>query len=184
MGVILQLSIVTGSLTNRLYFFAQKSVFIRQISYTSVASAGKLSGTGKPTEVFAYIAEDDRLNQVSCHLFDMPPGKAREICLVIGAAFQIADDEDEPDDPFRPVSGHSSEPMPGRLEEKLMNRKYLTALKVLGQGQFGMVYLADQASQIAYTSHHMHTFIARLADPTVVVCSVDFQIRRPLALRI
>ena len=40
-------------------------------------------------ELFAYVSEDERLNRTACHIYEMPPGKAREICLLIGAAFQV-----------------------------------------------------------------------------------------------
>ena len=40
-------------------------------------------------ELFAYVSEEERLNRTACHIYEMPPGKAREICLLIGAAFQV-----------------------------------------------------------------------------------------------
>lgn len=112
-------------------------VFIDNISYTSVI----LTDQGK--EIFAVINAEERLNTLSCHLYDMENGKAREVCLLIGAAFQVAAKESEADNPFHAVSSATSESFPGSLDEFFLNRKRLHAVKVIGTGTFGKVFLAN-----------------------------------------
>jgi hypothetical protein len=188
-------------------------------------------------ELFAYVSEDERLNRTACHIYEMPPGKAREICLLIGAAFQVRSlttlsashtpptiskllletqrrartcplrastrtnsgalvvhsttlralissgllfllytctlslcpyfnfsppslhlrtcscpklvffflsptsfqvaeqESNRRDNPFHPESHTGAEPLPGQLDKALLNRKLLTAVKVVGKGQ-------------------------------------------------
>jgi len=102
-------------------------------------------------ELFCFISEDERLDRTSCHIFQMPPGKARETCLIIGAAFQIAgaETEAEEDNPFKPISERDTLQFPGCLSEKMINRALLKAVKVVGSGQFGKVYLATMKHSLA-----------------------------------
>ena len=100
-------------------------------------------------ELFCFISEDERLDRTSCHIFQMPPGKARETCLIIGAAFQIAGAEAEEDNPFKPISERDTLQFPGCLSEKMINRALLKAVKVVGSGQFGKVYLATMKHSLA-----------------------------------
>mmetsp|Transcript_15213 Transcript_15213/g.45225 ORF Transcript_15213/g.45225 Transcript_15213/m.45225 type:complete len:1191 (-) Transcript_15213:908-4480(-) len=142
------------------------SVFIENIAYTSVTEME--SGGAKKTEIFAYISEDERLNRTQCHIYDMPPGKAREVCLMIGAAFQVAEEENEEENPFAPTSASSTgqegeDGFPGHLNEALLNRRRLTAVKVIGTGQFGLVYLANLAeSEIAVGSDNERTCAVKM----------------------
>lgn len=123
------------------------SVFIENIVYTSVTETD--DPNQKKMEIFAYVSEDERLNRTACHIYDMPRGKAREICLMIGAAFQVAEQENEAENPFAAVSSSmSSDPLPGLLSDAILNRRRLTAVKVIGTGQFGLVYLANIAETV------------------------------------
>jgi hypothetical protein len=122
-------------------------VFIENIVYTSVTETD--GDRNHKMEIFAYVSEDERLNRTACHIYDMPKGKAREICLMIGAAFQVAEEENEEENPFAAVSSAASgDPLPGHLNDAVLNRRRLTAVKVIGTGQFGLVYLANIAETV------------------------------------
>lgn len=79
-------------------------------------------------------------------------GEARKLCLLVATAFEVSKSEHK-DNPFESMSPRSCGGVPYELEGKLLNRKNLTALKVLGSGQFGQVYLADQALDGDDTGH-------------------------------
>ena len=115
-----------------------KTVTIEDIVYTTVADLNK------KRELFAYICKDTRLNRVVGHIFETVKGTARKICLLVATAFEVSKEERNADNPFEASSARSFGGVPQDLEDKLLNRKFLTALKVLGTGQFGQVYLADQ----------------------------------------
>jgi hypothetical protein len=51
----------------------------------------------------------------------------------------VAKQEHDSDNPFEAASPRALGGVPQELENKLLNRKQLTALKVLGTGQFGQV---------------------------------------------
>lgn len=121
------------------------TVILDAVCYTSVTQ------TDDGEELFCFISEDERLDRTSCHIFQMPPGKARETCLIIGAAFQIAGAEAEAqeDNPFKPISERDTLQFPGCLSEKMINRALLKAVKVVGSGQFGKVYLATMKHSLA-----------------------------------
>ena len=132
------------------------SIFIKNVSYTSAHSPSRKE------EVFSFIAQDDRVLRKSCHIFKCPVGQPKLICEVckltlftliiihivvqsVGKAF-IECMKDNTADPFRPVATTSQLSIDPILDSVQIQRSTLNAIKVLGAGQFGKVYLADHTS--------------------------------------
>ena len=117
------------------------------IVYTSVAHANTKH------EVFACISEDLKLAAMTCYMFRVPSGRAREICLVIGAASQLAKLEAQEENPFAPVStawvDKDAGAIPPELLPFIVNRRLLEPVKDIGQGQFGSVWLANKMETVS-----------------------------------
>jgi hypothetical protein len=113
-----------------------------EIIYTCVAHANTKH------ELFACIGEDAKLQIMTCYIFRMQPNKAREACLLLGAAAQLAKRDADTANPFAPVSGISDDPIPPDLLPLICNRRLLVAVKGIGAGQFGQVYLANKLDAV------------------------------------
>eukprot|EP00729_Bicosta_minor_P001471 gene1471-19382_t len=113
------------------------------IVYTSVANANT------KYEVFACISDDPKLAAMTCYMFRVP-----EICLVIGAASQLAKLDAQEESPFAPVSSAwiQSGIIPPELDPFTVNRRLLEPVKDIGQGQFGSVWLANQMASLGSSS--------------------------------
>eukprot|EP00051_Salpingoeca_urceolata_P016387 m.216844 g.216844 ORF g.216844 m.216844 type:complete len:729 (+) comp18661_c3_seq2:315-2501(+) len=120
------------------------NVIIKAISYSTEV-------VGKKIELFAFIEVDDRRDTKTCHAFVVEKwakGQASAICHCIAEAFEIAVQEAKAraGNPLLPV-GRERDRVEGPLKEYQMSRKDLQAIKAIGAGQFGKVYLANSASQ-------------------------------------
>eukprot|EP00053_Salpingoeca_punica_P014733 m.134071 g.134071 ORF g.134071 m.134071 type:complete len:756 (+) comp16527_c0_seq2:243-2510(+) len=109
--------------------------FIKTISYTTVADTRR--------GIFAYIARDDRLDRITCHVY-VCGSKAFDACACIGEAFKVAHEEAKARDgnPFKAIS-EEREAVEGPLKSRQLHRSHLKPKKTLGAGQFGQVYLAE-----------------------------------------
>jgi hypothetical protein len=75
---------------------------------------------------------------------------------------QVAKQEHDSDNPFEAASPRALGGVPQELENKLLNRKQLTALKVLGTGQFGQVresFKGQRACRIWLTFFFFFPFV-------------------------
>lgn len=124
---------------------------------------------GKKLEMFAFIAVDDRRDTKECHVFMCPPtakGQALLICKTLGQAFGLAVKEAKAraGNPFLPI-GRIRERAEGPLAEHQFPRKDLRAIKAIGAGQFGRVFLAlDESTDTNYAvgagiSLHVHVYL-------------------------
>eukprot|EP00730_Choanoeca_flexa_P002806 TRINITY_DN11181_c0_g1_i4.p1 TRINITY_DN11181_c0_g1~~TRINITY_DN11181_c0_g1_i4.p1 ORF type:complete len:758 (+),score=224.97 TRINITY_DN11181_c0_g1_i4:94-2367(+) len=116
---------------------------IQNISYCDVLEEGKAE------EVLTFIEKDDRLDNIICHVFLCRPGVADGMCRAVGQATQrmLEEQERKQDNPFHPdTADQEPEVVEGDLEHKQLDRTKLTAIKVLGAGQFGTVYMAGVAN--------------------------------------
>eukprot|EP00051_Salpingoeca_urceolata_P030213 m.8472 g.8472 ORF g.8472 m.8472 type:complete len:1308 (+) comp3242_c0_seq1:447-4370(+) len=118
-----------------------RNSFIKDITYSSVCQSEKKH------EMFVYISKDDRLKRYQCHVFEVHPGTAIQICKALGKALEEYIKQYKGRNAFLPLSAQTDEPFEGILSQRLLARKKLTALKVIGSGQFGKVYLANQVLQ-------------------------------------
>ena len=110
---------------------------------------------GKKFEIFAFISVDDRRDTKECHVFLCDSGikgEAIVICKVLGEAFAIAVKEAKArrGNPFLPI-GKIRERTDGPLSALQFPRRNLKAIKAIGAGQFGRVFLAlDETSDTTY----------------------------------
>eukprot|EP00042_Codosiga_hollandica_P034054 m.235800 g.235800 ORF g.235800 m.235800 type:complete len:886 (+) comp54317_c0_seq1:164-2821(+) len=111
-----------------------QSVFIKDVSFTSTQCIQK-------EDYFVFISQDEKLVRTSCHIFSCDAGQALKICECVGKAFAL-NAQSSGDNPFKPLALTTIEVGP-QLATKEIDRIRLSSLKVLGTGQFGMVYLAD-----------------------------------------
>eukprot|EP00042_Codosiga_hollandica_P052135 m.656361 g.656361 ORF g.656361 m.656361 type:complete len:704 (+) comp58429_c0_seq2:344-2455(+) len=114
--------------------------FIKNITYATVEDEGSSS------EVFAYIEEDARLAVYTAYFFTCHKGAPDTICKLVGKARDILLEEEERKfgNPFHPE--HDPEPVDGFCGSLEMDREKLSIVKELGAGQFGTVYLVNDAT--------------------------------------
>eukprot|EP00039_Didymoeca_costata_P032399 m.37680 g.37680 ORF g.37680 m.37680 type:complete len:740 (+) comp9339_c0_seq1:250-2469(+) len=125
------------------------NVIIKAVSYSTEI-------VGKKVELFAFIEVDDRRNTRTCHVYMCEKGSkglALKICDALCEAFQVAVKEAKAraGNPLLPM-GRVREKVDGVLSSVQVARKGLTAIKAIGAGQFGKVYLAtteDKSEQQA-----------------------------------
>lgn len=118
------------------------NVIIKAVSYSTEI-------VGKKIELFAFIEVDDRRNTKTCHVYlceKGSKGQALKICDAVCEAFKVAVAEAKAraGNPLLPM-GRVREKVEGPLEGVQISRKGLTAIKAIGAGQFGKVYLASSA---------------------------------------
>jgi hypothetical protein len=136
-GCFLQVSAegvrVIGSLTHEVL----SSHTVKDISFNCV--------TGRRNMFFAYITVDEALGTITCHLFQCAGERALDIAAAVSDAFSnyAAEQEKNGGDPFQPY-GDREDP-PASLHERQIRRNDLRAVKPIGAGQFGQVFLAKQA---------------------------------------
>ena len=116
------------------------NVIIKAVSYSTEI-------VGKKVELFAFIEVDDRRNTRTCHVYMCEKhggkGQALKICDAVCQAFKIAVAEAKAraGNPLLPM-GVVREKVEGPLAAMQIDRKPLVAIKAIGAGQFGKVYLA------------------------------------------
>jgi len=119
------------------------NVIIKAISYSTEI-------VGKKFELFAFIEVDDRRNTKTCHVYlceKGAKGQALDICNAVCTAFEKAVEEAKAraGNPLLPM-GKIRETVTGPLAEVEIPRKELIAVKAIGAGQFGKVFLATSSS--------------------------------------
>eukprot|EP00039_Didymoeca_costata_P013577 m.209172 g.209172 ORF g.209172 m.209172 type:complete len:1167 (-) comp15815_c0_seq8:1075-4575(-) len=105
----------------------------------------KLLGTN-PTEIgFAYIAKDEKLKRQHCELFAVSKRDAEGACAAVMKGFEVAllIKKLRKGNPFAAYSS-TREGVSGPLWALQIHRSDLRAVRVIGMGQFGEVYLAKQ----------------------------------------
>eukprot|EP00730_Choanoeca_flexa_P000023 TRINITY_DN10008_c0_g1_i1.p1 TRINITY_DN10008_c0_g1~~TRINITY_DN10008_c0_g1_i1.p1 ORF type:complete len:1147 (+),score=361.22 TRINITY_DN10008_c0_g1_i1:385-3441(+) len=117
------------------------NVFIKDVTFTT---AGVLD---KRRDFFAFIAVDVRVDRRACYLFELLKGKGEAVCKTVARAFDTyAKAYKSGDEAFLPTS--VKEPLaseiPPELAKLQVDRSRLNALKVLGAGMYGKVFLADE----------------------------------------
>lgn len=124
------------------------NIMIKAISFSTEVK-------GKKLEMFAFIAVDDRRDTKECHVFMCSPavkGQALDICKTLGQAFGLAVKEAKAraGNPFLPI-GRIRERAEGPLVNHQFPRKDIKAIKAIGAGQFGRVFLAfDESTNTNY----------------------------------
>lgn len=110
---------------------------LKDISFTTVC--------GRHKELFAFIQKDDSLGINNCHVFQCAGERAFDIATSFGEAFKAFAEEVKKTggNPFAPV-GERVAP-PDHLISRQVHRVDLRPVKAIGAGQFGQVYLAEQA---------------------------------------
>eukprot|EP00043_Microstomoeca_roanoka_P028140 m.16998 g.16998 ORF g.16998 m.16998 type:complete len:759 (+) comp8201_c0_seq2:140-2416(+) len=117
-------------------------VLIKDVSFVTVLDEGQ------PDEIFAFVESDERLDHVICHIFSCARGDPDVLCEFVGKAQERARQQSEAKaaDPFAPEFVSES-PNLQELATFAIPRDSLTAVKVLGSGQFGTVWLANLANE-------------------------------------
>lgn len=118
------------------------NVIIKAISYSTEI-------VGKKFELFAFIEVDDRRNTKTCHVYlceKGSKGQALDICNAVCTAFEKAVEEAKAraGNPLLPM-GKIRETVTGPLAAVEIPRKELIAVKAIGAGQFGKVFLATSS---------------------------------------
>ncbi|EGD77654.1 TK/HMTK protein kinase [Salpingoeca rosetta] len=113
--------------------------FIKHVSFTCVARKTQAY------ELFTYISHDERLKRTICHIYRVTPNMGDSICSAISQAFSYlaAVEKERGSNPFA-VADPRREPVKGPLFHHQIHRAHLTAIKHIGGGQFGDVFLAQQ----------------------------------------
>lgn len=113
--------------------------FIKRIAFTCVAEQTE------EHDIFAYIGHNDRIGVTHCHIFRVAPGIAKRITAAVSLAFKYQADfeKKQGENPFA-VTDPKREAIGGELFYRQIHRSDLKAVKNIGAGQFGAVYLAKQ----------------------------------------
>jgi len=119
------------------------NVIIKAISYSTEI-------VGRKIELFAFIEVDDRRNTNTCHIYLCErgvKGMALSICNAVCSAFDQALHEAKAraGNPLLPM-GKIKDTVTGPLAEVDLPRKDMVAVKAIGAGQFGKVFLATLKS--------------------------------------
>jgi hypothetical protein len=136
-GVFLQVSSEGVRIIESLSHEVMSSYTMKDVTFTSVA--------GKGGDIFAFVQKDDGLGTINCHMFKCAGERAYDITTSFRDAFTAFAEEQKKlgGNPFQP-HGEREAP-PGDLARKQVRRDDLVAIKPIGAGQFGQVFLANQA---------------------------------------
>eukprot|EP00040_Diaphanoeca_grandis_P028350 m.164037 g.164037 ORF g.164037 m.164037 type:complete len:767 (-) comp31319_c1_seq1:340-2640(-) len=120
------------------------NVIIKAISYSTEI-------VGRKIELFAFIEVDDRRNTNTCHIYLCErgiKGMALSVCNDVCIAFDIALQEAKAraGNPLLPM-GKIKDTVTGPLAKVDLPRKDMVAVKAIGAGQFGKVFLATLVSE-------------------------------------
>lgn len=137
------------------------NVIIKAVSYSTEV-------IGKKLELFAFIEVDDRRNTKTCHVFMCEKGvkdAALAICNAVCAAFEaaVAEAKARAGNPLLPMD-KVRDVVEGPLAALQVPRKDLIAIKAIGAGQFGKVYLASGAPGFDKCAVKMLRFGASASD--------------------
>lgn len=119
------------------------TTFIRGIPFT-LEAPGRQGGFDK----FAFVTKNDEVGQVDCHIFNVLPGDGHLLAEAISFYIELAEQTYGQDNiasvnPFQAVGPRQKSSK--KLFARQIHRADLKAVKVIGAGQFGEVWLADQA---------------------------------------
>eukprot|EP00045_Choanoeca_perplexa_P010131 m.101407 g.101407 ORF g.101407 m.101407 type:complete len:1126 (+) comp15166_c0_seq1:70-3447(+) len=117
------------------------NIFIKDVTFTT---AGTLD---KRRDFFAFIAVDVRVDRRACYLFELLKGKGEAVCKTVARAFDTyAKAYKSGEEAFLPTTAKGQAPVdvPPELDALQIDRDRLNALKVLGAGMYGKVFLADE----------------------------------------
>lgn len=142
------------------------NVIIKAVSYSTEV-------IGKKVELFAFIEVDDRRNTKTCHVFMCEKGvkdAALAICNAVCAAFEaaVAEAKARAGNPLLPMD-KVRDMIEGPLAALQVPRKDLVAIKAIGAGQFGKVYLASGAPGFERCAIKMLRLGAAVSDRTEFV---------------
>eukprot|EP00041_Stephanoeca_diplocostata_P034738 m.1200197 g.1200197 ORF g.1200197 m.1200197 type:complete len:779 (-) comp24572_c0_seq34:2227-4563(-) len=123
-----------------------QQIFIRDIPFT-LEAPGRQGGYDK----FAFIIKDSALQQVECHIFNVLPGYGHLLAEAIGfyidkAEIMFSAQEIKRKNPFAAEGDRTSAPR--SLFAKQIHRADIVARDIIGAGQFGEVWLADQIKKL------------------------------------
>eukprot|EP00730_Choanoeca_flexa_P015578 TRINITY_DN7183_c0_g1_i2.p1 TRINITY_DN7183_c0_g1~~TRINITY_DN7183_c0_g1_i2.p1 ORF type:complete len:694 (+),score=209.78 TRINITY_DN7183_c0_g1_i2:106-2187(+) len=118
-----------------------RSIFITDIKFVTEIK-------DKKQVYFGITLSKDNLNTLSCGLFLCNDKDANKICSTVKQAFKVAQEDvaARKGNPFMPMSS-VIEAVQGDLAEAQIPRIELKAIKPLGAGQFGEVYLAHRQTE-------------------------------------
>eukprot|EP01147_Barroeca_monosierra_P009266 gene9266-1543_t len=155
--------------------------FIQDVTFTTHLHSGiqgvKASPSMAEHDIFAYIARDDKLSRIVCHFFKGQSTIVRDICKAAAAAMRLCLEDLQRlagDNPFR-IAGKSELNLAGLFPEHLLiSRRDLRAIKVIGAGQFGTVWLALQQVQTGAKSAEKHRAVKLIRSGTSEQDQEDF----------
>ena len=126
--------------------------FIKNITFSAVLH-----------DSFAYIVNDERLQRIDCHIFNVGPTVGSMICKNLQDALNHLEQEEKQrgQNPFS-VTDQRREPVRGELYTRQIHRHDLQAIKAIGAGQFGEVYLAKQSYKTPQGSHQIERAVKLL----------------------
>eukprot|EP00053_Salpingoeca_punica_P015438 m.142385 g.142385 ORF g.142385 m.142385 type:complete len:679 (+) comp16710_c0_seq1:333-2369(+) len=114
------------------------TVYLKDVSDVAIADEGS------EVETFCVIEHDDRLDITTCHFLQCEKGLPQRACEMLNRAreAQLQEEERKANDPFYGDRANDV-PVSGLILSKQLPRDSLTAVKVLGAGQFGTVHMAN-----------------------------------------
>lgn len=142
-GVFLQVS-TEGLFIIDALTYEREDFVLADVSFSSVC--------GKAQDYFVFFQKDEALKLYACHVFKGAGERTFDMAAAVGQAFKAfaAQLKSVGGDPFQAQtggkSGLPSKSMPPSLLKRQVRRSELTALRPIGAGQFGQVYLAEQAT--------------------------------------
>ena len=91
--------------------------------------------------------KDDQLNTIAIDILLCSGGDfaAQKLCSVINTAIKAAKAKLKTGDPFSPTTPLTAQPLNEMCGKYELDRDSMTAVELVGQGEFGAVYLANQA---------------------------------------
>eukprot|EP00045_Choanoeca_perplexa_P015831 m.205084 g.205084 ORF g.205084 m.205084 type:complete len:1184 (+) comp17092_c1_seq4:142-3693(+) len=97
-------------------------------------------------DVFTFISNDEKIGRTACHIFRFGVRVGDKLCNAITEAFKYMASQDQARrgvDPFK-ATDPKREAVHGELFRRQIHRSDLKAIKQIGAGQFGDVWLAEQ----------------------------------------
>eukprot|EP00037_Helgoeca_nana_P005552 m.52439 g.52439 ORF g.52439 m.52439 type:complete len:811 (+) comp16534_c0_seq1:273-2705(+) len=133
----------------------------------------KVKNTGG---LVALFVNDDRLKRTTVAAFSCrSPAVGRDVCVALKKAFQVQDEIKKlrQKNPFAAISS-TREACPSILFALQIHRSDLAAIKVIGYGQFGEVYLAKHATNDAGTTKVVRRAVKILKNSAAAADRVEF----------
>lgn len=116
--------------------------FIKHVTFSS-------NNERNGNEIFSYVYNEERLNQITCHIFSVPFGQGKIIRSTLKEMVQVGTENSrsQGNNPFSALPNAPREVPTGELFKKQIHRADLKAVHVIGAGQYGEVYLALQTAR-------------------------------------